>query len=58
MDQRRSTTGSDVITPSLETGPPRSDQERLGVSLQVEHHGLLAFVGNRHGEETDCLWIS
>ena len=57
MDRRRSTTDSDAIAPSLEAGPPGGDQERLGVSLEVEHHGLLAFVGDRRGEETDCLWI-
>ena len=47
MDRRRPTTGPNVITSALKASPPGGDQERLGVSLEVEHHGLLALVGNR-----------
>jgi len=46
MGQCRSTSGPDVITPPLEAGSPGGDQKRLGVPLEIEHHGLLAVVGN------------
>ena len=44
--QCRPTTGSDVIAPPFETRPSGGHQERLGVPIKIEHHGLLAFVGN------------
>jgi hypothetical protein len=45
-EQSRSKTGPDVIAPPFETRPSGGHQERLGVPIEIEHHGLLAFVGN------------
>ena len=45
-NQRRPTTGSNVITPRFETSPAGSDHERLGVPIEIKHYGLLAFDWN------------